>query len=125
MYHSDMLLSSLFYYCSSLVAAILFLNCKDNPATVATLATATGIISDNYPCPLTWHQKKDLNIIYLESCTMASEDLIDAKLETFETRMEDKLHTLFVEFKQDRSPSSRRSQRDESSDSKENPPDKE
>ncbi|RWW83660.1 hypothetical protein BHE74_00007829 [Ensete ventricosum] len=49
--------------------------------------------------PLTRQQKKDLNIIDLESFAMTSKDLIDAKLEVFEMRMEDKLRALFVEFK--------------------------
>ncbi|RWW69314.1 hypothetical protein BHE74_00023095 [Ensete ventricosum] len=56
---------------------------------------------------------------------MASVDLIGAKLEAFETRMEDKLCALFVEFRLGRSPSPRRSQRGESFDRKENPPEKE
>ncbi|RZS05632.1 hypothetical protein BHM03_00036168 [Ensete ventricosum] len=56
---------------------------------------------------------------------MASVDLIGAKLEAFETRMKDKLCTLFVEFRLGRSPSPRRSQRGESFDRKENPPEKE
>ncbi|RWV91592.1 hypothetical protein GW17_00046116 [Ensete ventricosum] len=41
---------------------------------------------------------------------MASIDLIGAKLEVFEMRMEDKLRTLFAEFRFDRSPSPTRSQ---------------
>ncbi|RWW16645.1 hypothetical protein GW17_00019461 [Ensete ventricosum] len=44
---------------------------------------------------------KDLNIRDLESYAMTSEDLIDVKLEAFETRIEDKLHALFAEFKLD------------------------
>ncbi|RRT53501.1 hypothetical protein B296_00002449 [Ensete ventricosum] len=52
-------------------------------------------------------------------------DLIDATLEAFETRMEDKLRALFVGFKLGRSLSPMRSQHGESSDRKENPPEKE
>ncbi|RWW47287.1 hypothetical protein BHE74_00046739 [Ensete ventricosum] len=56
---------------------------------------------------------------------MASVDMIGAKLEAFEMRMEDRLRALITEFRLGRSPSRRRSQRDESSDRKENPPEKE
>ncbi|RWW50789.1 hypothetical protein BHE74_00042917 [Ensete ventricosum] len=56
---------------------------------------------------------------------MASVDLIGTKLEAIKTRREDKLCTLFAEFRLARSPSPRRSQRGESSDRKENPPEKE
>ncbi|RRT40957.1 hypothetical protein B296_00058170 [Ensete ventricosum] len=44
---------------------------------------------------------------------MASVDMIGAKLEAFEMRMEDRLRALFTEFRLGRSPSPRRSQRDE------------
>ncbi|RRT63513.1 hypothetical protein B296_00012215 [Ensete ventricosum] len=74
--------------------------------------------------PLTRQQKKDLNITNLESYAIASEDLIDAKLEAFET-CTNKLYALFVEFKLGRSPRPRRSQDGESSYHKENPPEKE
>ncbi|RWV91171.1 hypothetical protein GW17_00046562 [Ensete ventricosum] len=56
---------------------------------------------------------------------MASIDLINDKLEAFETHMEDKLCALFVEFRLGRSPSPRRSQCGRSSDCKENQPEKE
>ncbi|RWW85415.1 hypothetical protein BHE74_00005915 [Ensete ventricosum] len=55
---------------------------------------------------------------------MASIDLISAKLEAFETRMEDRLRALFTEFRLGRSPTPRRSQRGESSNRKENPPER-
>ncbi|RWV77434.1 hypothetical protein GW17_00061736 [Ensete ventricosum] len=74
--------------------------------------------------PLTRQQKKDRNISDLEAYTMTSEDLIDAKLEVFEMRMEDTLRTLFVEFRLGQSPSPTRSQQGESSYHKENPPEK-
>ncbi|RZR83489.1 hypothetical protein BHM03_00010098 [Ensete ventricosum] len=51
---------------------------------------------------------------------MASEELIDAKLEAFETRMEDKLSALLAEFSLGRPPSLRRSHQGESSDRREN-----
>ncbi|RRT81008.1 hypothetical protein B296_00009353 [Ensete ventricosum] len=41
--------------------------------------------------PVTHQRKKDSNISDLETYAMASEDLIDAKLEAFEMRMEKKL----------------------------------
>ncbi|RWW14698.1 hypothetical protein BHE74_00025004 [Ensete ventricosum] len=47
--------------------------------------------------PLTRQPKKDRNISDPETYAIASEDLSDAKLEAREMRMEDKLHTLFVE----------------------------
>ncbi|RWV83015.1 hypothetical protein GW17_00055434 [Ensete ventricosum] len=55
---------------------------------------------------------------------MASEELIDAKLEAFEMRMEDKLRTLLAKFGLGKPPSPRRSQHDESSDHKENLPER-
>ncbi|RWW02864.1 hypothetical protein GW17_00034025 [Ensete ventricosum] len=56
---------------------------------------------------------------------MSSVDVISAKLEFFETRMEDKLRALFTEFRLGRSPSPTRSQHCGSSYHKENPPEKE
>ncbi|RWV84126.1 hypothetical protein GW17_00054191 [Ensete ventricosum] len=56
---------------------------------------------------------------------MISIDLIGAKLEAFETRMKDKIRTLFMEFSLGRSLSLRRSQYGESFNRKENPPEKE
>ncbi|RWW85934.1 hypothetical protein BHE74_00005350 [Ensete ventricosum] len=50
---------------------------------------------------------------------MASEDQTDAKLEAFETHMEDRLRALLMEFRLGRSLSLRRSQHSESSDRKE------
>ncbi|RZR70903.1 hypothetical protein BHM03_00002145 [Ensete ventricosum] len=47
---------------------------------------------------------------------MASVDLIGAKLEAFEMRMEDRLRALFMEFRLDRSPRPRISQYGESFD---------
>ncbi|RRT69246.1 hypothetical protein B296_00009755 [Ensete ventricosum] len=55
---------------------------------------------------------------------MALIDLISAKLEAFETRIEDRLRALFTEFRLGRSPTPRRSQRGESSNRKENPPER-
>ncbi|RWW08541.1 hypothetical protein GW17_00028010 [Ensete ventricosum] len=75
--------------------------------------------------PLTYQQKKDRNISDLETYAMESEDLIEAKLEAFETHMENKMHDLFVEFRLGRSPSPTRSQQGESPYRKENPPEKE
>ncbi|RRT56637.1 hypothetical protein B296_00028643 [Ensete ventricosum] len=56
---------------------------------------------------------------------MTSVDLIGVKLEAFEKRIKDRIRALFAEFRLGQSPSSRRSQRGESSNCKENPPDKE
>ncbi|RWW14782.1 hypothetical protein GW17_00021420 [Ensete ventricosum] len=75
--------------------------------------------------PLTRQHKKYRNISDMEIYAMASEDLIDAKLEAFETRMENKLYALFTEFRLGLSPSSTRSQQGESQDCKEKPPEKE
>ncbi|RZR82692.1 hypothetical protein BHM03_00009169 [Ensete ventricosum] len=69
--------------------------------------------------PLTQQQKKDRNIIDLETYAMASEEAIDAKLEAFEMRIEDIIRTLFVEFSLGRPPSPRRSQQGVSLDRKE------
>ncbi|RRT74959.1 hypothetical protein B296_00014331 [Ensete ventricosum] len=41
---------------------------------------------------------KDLNIVDLKVYTMASEEAIDAKFEAFESRMEEKMRSLFVKF---------------------------
>ncbi|RRT46826.1 hypothetical protein B296_00036616, partial [Ensete ventricosum] len=51
-----------------------------------------------------------VDITDLESYAMASIDLIGAKLEAFETRMEDRLRALFVELRLGRWPSPRRLQ---------------
>ncbi|RZR94079.1 hypothetical protein BHM03_00022699 [Ensete ventricosum] len=51
---------------------------------------------------------------------LASDDMIDAKIEAIETHMEDKLRALFEEFRLGRSRSPKRSQR-KNSDHKENP----
>ncbi|RWV81802.1 hypothetical protein GW17_00056746 [Ensete ventricosum] len=56
---------------------------------------------------------------------MASEDLIDVKLEAFEMRIENKLCAPFTEFRLGRSLSPTRSQQGGSLDCKENPPKKE
>ncbi|RZR92317.1 hypothetical protein BHM03_00020594 [Ensete ventricosum] len=56
---------------------------------------------------------------------MASDDMIDAKLKAIETRMEDKLHALFITFRNGRTPSSTKSQQGESSNHEERPPEKE
>ncbi|RZS17961.1 hypothetical protein BHM03_00050166 [Ensete ventricosum] len=63
--------------------------------------------------PLTRQQEKDLDITDLESYAMTSIDLIDAKLEAFESRIEDKLHALFAEFRISRSPCPTKSQQEE------------
>ncbi|RWW79555.1 hypothetical protein BHE74_00012149 [Ensete ventricosum] len=65
--------------------------------------------------PLTHQQKKDLNILDLQSYAMASDDKLDVKLEAFEARLEDKLQALFEEFRLGRSESPKRSQYGESS----------
>ncbi|RZR83722.1 hypothetical protein BHM03_00010407 [Ensete ventricosum] len=75
--------------------------------------------------PLTHQQKKDRNISDLKTYAMASEDLIDAKLEAFESRIEGKLHALFVEFRIGRSPSPMKSQQGESLHHKERTPQEE
>ncbi|RRT64912.1 hypothetical protein B296_00041476 [Ensete ventricosum] len=69
--------------------------------------------------PLIPQQKKNRNITDLESYAMASEELIDAKLEAFEMRMKDKLYALFAEFSLGWPSSPRRSQQGESLDHKE------
>ncbi|RRT76888.1 hypothetical protein B296_00010864 [Ensete ventricosum] len=66
--------------------------------------------------PFTRQQKKDRNISDLETYAMASEDLIDAKLQAFETCMENKLRALLVEFRLGQSLSPTRSQQGESPD---------
>ncbi|RRT81287.1 hypothetical protein B296_00002545 [Ensete ventricosum] len=75
--------------------------------------------------PLTRPQKKNRNISDLGTYAIASKDLIDAKFEAFETCMEDKLRSLFAEFRLGRLPSPTKLQQGESPDHKENPPEKE
>ncbi|RWW74523.1 hypothetical protein BHE74_00017529 [Ensete ventricosum] len=72
--------------------------------------------------PFTRQQKKDRNISDLETYAMASEDLIDVKLQAFETCMENKLRALFLEFRLGQSLNPTRSQQGESPDRKGNPP---
>ncbi|RRT85330.1 hypothetical protein B296_00002932 [Ensete ventricosum] len=69
--------------------------------------------------PLTRQQKKDLNITELEDDTMASEEAHNAKFEAFETCIEEKIQTIFVEFSMGRPLSLRKSQQGETSDQRE------
>ncbi|RWW53246.1 hypothetical protein BHE74_00040276 [Ensete ventricosum] len=71
--------------------------------------------------PLTRQQKKDLNIIDLEAYTMASEEAIDAKLEAFGNRIEEKMQSLFAEFSIGRLSNLRKSQYGETLDQRYNP----
>ncbi|RRT42115.1 hypothetical protein B296_00011238 [Ensete ventricosum] len=71
--------------------------------------------------PLTRQQKENLNIIDLEVYTMASEEAIDAKLEAFGNRMEEKMRSLFAEFSIGRLSNLRKSQRGETSDRQDDP----
>ncbi|RWW48350.1 hypothetical protein BHE74_00045580 [Ensete ventricosum] len=66
--------------------------------------------------PLTRQQKKDLNITDLEAYTIALEEAINAKLEAFESRMEEKMRSLFAEFSIGQPPSPKKSQQGETSD---------
>ncbi|RZS01713.1 hypothetical protein BHM03_00031623 [Ensete ventricosum] len=52
---------------------------------------------------------------------MASEEAINAKFEAFESRMEEKIRSLFVEFSMGRPSSLRRSQQGETSDRRDDP----
>ncbi|RZS14034.1 hypothetical protein BHM03_00045686, partial [Ensete ventricosum] len=67
--------------------------------------------------------KKDLNITNLEAYTMASEEAIDAKLEAFENRMEEKMRSLFAEFSIGRPSNLRKLQHRETSDRRDDPQD--
>ncbi|RZS10465.1 hypothetical protein BHM03_00041730 [Ensete ventricosum] len=69
--------------------------------------------------PLTRQQKKSLNITDLEAYTMATEEAIDAKFEDFETRMEEKICTIFAELSISRPLSPRNSQQGETSNRRE------
>ncbi|RWW48207.1 hypothetical protein BHE74_00045741 [Ensete ventricosum] len=69
--------------------------------------------------PLTRQQKKSLNITDLEAYTMATEEAIDAKFEDFETRMEEKIRTIFAELSIGRPLSPRNSQQGETSNRRE------
>ncbi|RWW53836.1 hypothetical protein BHE74_00039635 [Ensete ventricosum] len=71
--------------------------------------------------PLTRQQKKDLNITYLEAHTMASEEAINAKFEAFESRMEEKMRSLFAEFSIGQPLSPRKSHHGETSDRRDDP----
>ncbi|RWW42035.1 hypothetical protein BHE74_00052442 [Ensete ventricosum] len=71
--------------------------------------------------PLTRQQKKDLNIIDLEAYTMASEEAINAKLEAFGNRMEEKMQSLFAELSIGQLSNRRKSQHGETSDRQDDP----
>ncbi|RWW32274.1 hypothetical protein GW17_00003069 [Ensete ventricosum] len=71
--------------------------------------------------PLTRQQKKDLNITDLEAYTMASEEAIDAKLEAFGNRMEEKMRSLFAEFSIGQLSNPRKSQHGETSNRRDDP----
>ncbi|RZR73185.1 hypothetical protein BHM03_00021234, partial [Ensete ventricosum] len=92
---------------------------------VATQPPTAAIPSYYHPCccchhPLLQPSSTD-DITDLKSYAMTSVDLIGVKLEAFETHMEDKLCTLFVEFRLGQLSSPRRSQHGGSSERKENP----
>ncbi|RWW19401.1 hypothetical protein BHE74_00023740 [Ensete ventricosum] len=70
--------------------------------------------------PLTRQHKKDLNITDLEAYTIASEEAINTKFEAFESRMEEKMQYLFVEFSMGRPPSPKKLQQKETSDQRDN-----
>ncbi|RRT38721.1 hypothetical protein B296_00033586 [Ensete ventricosum] len=74
-----------------------------------------------HPSRVTLKRSKDLNIIDFEAYTMASEEAIDAKIEAFENRMEEKMQSLFVEFSIGRPSSPRKSQHGETSDWRDDP----
>ncbi|RRT59124.1 hypothetical protein B296_00006163 [Ensete ventricosum] len=71
--------------------------------------------------PLTRQQKKDLNIIDLKVYTMASEEVIDATLEAFGNRIEEKMRSLFAKFSIVRLSNPRKSQHGETSDQRDDP----
>ncbi|RWV82857.1 hypothetical protein GW17_00055604 [Ensete ventricosum] len=71
--------------------------------------------------PLTRQQKKDLNIIDLEAYTMTLEEALNTKFEAFESRIEEKMRSLFAEFSIDQLPSPKKSQQGETSDRRDNP----
>ncbi|RWV83448.1 hypothetical protein GW17_00054937 [Ensete ventricosum] len=71
--------------------------------------------------PLTRQHKEHLNITDLEMYTMTSEKAIDAKLEAFGNRMEEKMRSIFVEFSIGRLSNSRKSQHRETSDRRDDP----
>jgi len=64
--------------------------------------------------PLTQQQKRDLNIIDLGPYTMASKEVINAKFEALEARMEDKIRMLFTELRLGRPLSPKKSYHGES-----------
>ncbi|RRT77752.1 hypothetical protein B296_00005279 [Ensete ventricosum] len=66
--------------------------------------------------PLTRQQKRDLKIIDLEAYTMASYEAINFKFEAFESRMEENMRSIFVEFSMGRPSSLRKSHHGETSD---------
>ncbi|RZS16284.1 hypothetical protein BHM03_00048256 [Ensete ventricosum] len=70
--------------------------------------------------PLT-QQKKDFHITNLEAYTMASEEAINVKFEAFESRMEEKMRSLFAEFSIGRPSSPRKSQHKETLDQRRDP----
>ncbi|RWV83929.1 hypothetical protein GW17_00054400 [Ensete ventricosum] len=71
--------------------------------------------------PLTRQQKNDLYIVDLGVYTMASEVVINVKLEAFGNRMEEKMQSLFTEFSIGRLSSPRKSQHRETSDQRDDP----
>ncbi|RWW26386.1 hypothetical protein BHE74_00002251 [Ensete ventricosum] len=57
----------------------------------------------------------------LEAYTMTSEETINAKFEAFESRMEEKIQSLFAEFSMGRPPSPKKSQQGETSYQRDDP----
>ncbi|RWV81498.1 hypothetical protein GW17_00057078 [Ensete ventricosum] len=71
--------------------------------------------------PLTRQQKRDLNITDLEAYTMTLEEAINSKFEAFESRMEEKMRSIFAEFSMGRPSSPRKSHHVETSDRRDDP----
>ncbi|RZR77668.1 hypothetical protein BHM03_00002791 [Ensete ventricosum] len=65
--------------------------------------------------PLTRQQKKELNIIDLQSYIMTTDDAFDARFKIFEARMEDRFQELLCEIRRSRSESPKKTQHGESS----------
>ncbi|RWV86718.1 hypothetical protein GW17_00051355 [Ensete ventricosum] len=102
---------------------LLGLTCDDTSGAAARKRTCHG--ESKIPRHHGWQKhlrlKKNLNITDLEAYTMASKEAINVKFKAFESRMEEKMRSLFIEFNIGRPSSPRKSQHEETSDRRDDP----
>ncbi|RZR74099.1 hypothetical protein BHM03_00032151 [Ensete ventricosum] len=89
---------------------------RQNPLPLLVVSISITIVPPlcHKLMPLTRQQKKELNIIDLQSYTMTTDDTLDARFKAFEARMEDRFQELLREIRRSRSESLNKTQHGES-----------